>query len=71
MLKMLLKWRDYIARIEDESPAYVMPNNVLFQIAKDRPETINELKDACRAQMTSCIMKYQDELLKKIKEKLG
>lgn len=29
-LKALLKWRDYIARIEDESPAYVMPNHVLF-----------------------------------------
>jgi exosome complex exonuclease RRP6 len=29
-LKTLLKWRDYIARIEDESVGYVMPNHVLF-----------------------------------------
>ncbi len=29
-LKAVLKWRDYIARIEDESVGYVMPNHVLF-----------------------------------------
>ena len=30
VLKAVLKWRDYVARVEDESPAYVMPNHVLF-----------------------------------------
>lgn len=30
VLKMLLKWRDYIARTEDESVAYTMPNNIMF-----------------------------------------
>jgi exosome complex exonuclease RRP6 len=29
-LKAVLKWRDYIARIEDESVGYVMPNHVIF-----------------------------------------
>jgi exosome complex exonuclease RRP6 len=59
-LKTLLKWRDYIARVEDESPGYVMPNHVLFQIAKDMPTTMNELRDSCRTNMTSVIMKYAD-----------
>lgn len=30
VLKMLIKLRDYIARLEDESPSYVIPNHVLF-----------------------------------------
>jgi exosome complex exonuclease RRP6 len=29
-LKSLIKWRDYIARVEDESVGYVMPNHVMF-----------------------------------------
>ena len=48
VLKAILKFRDYIARIQDESWAYVMPNHVLFQIAKIMPVTRNELKDCCR-----------------------
>jgi ribonuclease D len=59
-LKTLLKWRDYIARVEDESTGYVMPNHVIFQIAKDMPTTMNELRDSCRANMTTVIMKYAD-----------
>ena len=34
ILKALLKFRDYIARVEDESNHFVMPNQILFQIAK-------------------------------------
>lgn len=49
VLKMLLKWRDYIARVEDESSQYIMANHLLFQVAKDMPTTINELRDSCRA----------------------
>lgn len=30
LLKFLMKWRDFIARKEDESIQYVMPNHVLF-----------------------------------------
>jgi exosome complex exonuclease RRP6 len=40
-LKALLKWRDYIARLEDESTYYIMPNHVLFQIGRDLPQTLN------------------------------
>ena len=52
-LKAVLKWRDFIARIEDESVAYVMPNHVMFQICKDLPMTMNELRDSCRTDMES------------------
>jgi len=55
VLKMMLKWRDYVARMDDESPAYMLPNHVMFQISKDLPKTINEMKDSCRANMPPAI----------------
>ena len=58
VLKMMLKWRDYVARIDDESPAHMLPNHVMFQISKDLPKTINELKDSCRASVPPGIQKY-------------
>ena len=70
-LKAVLKWRDYIARLEDESVGYVMPNHVLFQICKDLPLTLNELRDSCRTNMTPVITKYADELIKLIAEKVN
>ena len=69
-LKALLKWRDFIARLEDESIGYVMPNHVLFQLSKDLPLTLNELRDSCRSNMTTVIMKYADQLVKLIAEKV-
>lgn len=30
VIKLLLKWRDYVARLDDESPNYMLPNHVLF-----------------------------------------
>lgn len=70
-LKAVLKWRDFIARIEDESVAYVMPNHVMFQICKDMPMTLNELRDSCRTNMTTTITKYADELIKLIAKKVN
>ncbi|KAL5420160.1 hypothetical protein PMIN06_007877 [Paraphaeosphaeria minitans] len=32
------KWRDVVAREEDDSPIFVMPNHALFSIARDMPE---------------------------------
>jgi len=48
-LKALLKWRDFISRVDDESCGYMLPNHIMFQIAKDLPTTTNELMDCCRA----------------------
>ena len=37
VLRHLLFWRDAIARREDESPAYVCPNDILAQFAQYLP----------------------------------
>lgn len=49
VLKMLLKWRDFVARLDDESCHYMLPNHILFAIAKEMPSTKNELRDCRRA----------------------
>lgn len=64
ILKALLKYRDFIARVEDESPSYIMPNHVLFAISKFMPTTKNEFRDCCRANFTSSLMKIQDQVIK-------
>ncbi|CAA7016043.1 unnamed protein product [Microthlaspi erraticum] len=40
----LCEWRDYIARAEDESTGYVLPNKVLLEIAKEMPVSVNKLR---------------------------
>ena len=36
--RLLYAWRDQIARLEDESYAYVLPNHMLFQLAEVLPK---------------------------------
>lgn len=43
----LYMWRDRIARQEDESVAYVMPNHVLMKLTKHLPVRSDELFRAC------------------------
>lgn len=72
VLKMLLKWRDYVARIDDESPSYMLPNHILFQVAKEMPTTKNELRDCRRASAEPpAFMKYQEQLMQLIGKKLA
>ncbi|XP_076892234.1 protein RRP6-like 2 [Bidens hawaiensis] len=40
----LFEWRDVIARSEDESTGYILPNKVLIEIAKQMPATTGELR---------------------------
>ncbi|CAA0818753.1 Polynucleotidyl transferase- ribonuclease H fold protein with HRDC domain [Striga hermonthica] len=40
----LCEWRDVIARSEDESTGYVLPNRTLIEIAKEMPLTTNHLR---------------------------
>ncbi|KAK5772880.1 hypothetical protein PVK06_049180 [Gossypium arboreum] len=40
----LCEWRDIIARAEDESTGYVLPNKVLLEIAKQMPVTASKLR---------------------------
>ena len=70
VLKIILKWRDYVARVDDESPAYMFPNHIVLQISKDLPKTANGLKDSCRATLPPAVQKYQNDLLSLIKQKV-
>ncbi|XP_022925220.1 protein RRP6-like 2 [Cucurbita moschata] len=40
----LFEWRDAVAREEDESTGYILPNKTLLDIAKQMPVTINKLR---------------------------
>ncbi|KAJ0443526.1 putative HRDC domain, 3'-5' exonuclease domain, HRDC-like superfamily [Helianthus annuus] len=40
----LCEWRDVIARSEDESNSYILPNKVLIEIAKQMPVTTGKLR---------------------------
>ncbi|KAJ3702430.1 hypothetical protein LUZ61_006135 [Rhynchospora tenuis] len=39
----LCQWRDYVARAEDESTGYILPNKTLLEIAKEMPLTTDKL----------------------------
>eukprot|EP00826_Nyctotherus_ovalis_P012098 TRINITY_DN1315_c0_g4_i1.p1 TRINITY_DN1315_c0_g4~~TRINITY_DN1315_c0_g4_i1.p1 ORF type:complete len:211 (+),score=36.11 TRINITY_DN1315_c0_g4_i1:540-1172(+) len=40
VLKGLLKWRDYVGRVEDESVQCVCPNEVLFALVRSLPVSV-------------------------------
>ncbi|KAK0600373.1 hypothetical protein LWI29_014363 [Acer saccharum] len=40
----LCEWRDVVARAEDESTGYILPNKTLLEIAKQMPLTPNKLR---------------------------
>ncbi|KAK6139755.1 hypothetical protein DH2020_026515 [Rehmannia glutinosa] len=40
----LCEWRDVVARAEDESTGYVLPNRTLIEIAKQTPLTTSQLR---------------------------
>ncbi|RCV42789.1 hypothetical protein SETIT_9G243800v2 [Setaria italica] len=44
VLSSLYRWRDGIARAEDESTGYILPNKSLLEIAKEMPVTSGKLK---------------------------
>ena len=37
VLAALFQWRDAVARAEDESPVYVMPNRIMYRLARHMP----------------------------------
>lgn len=45
----LCEWRDMIARSEDESTGYILPNKVLLEIAKQMPLTTGKLRRLVRS----------------------
>ncbi|TKY62867.1 Exosome component 10 [Spatholobus suberectus] len=40
----LCEWRDVLARADDESPGYVLPNKIILEIAKQMPVIISNLR---------------------------
>ena len=45
--RVLFAWRDTVAREEDESPAYVLPNHLLTRLATGMPQTPEQLHAVC------------------------
>lgn len=46
-LKQLFGWRDSIARMEDESFGYVLPNHMMLQISENLPREIQGILACC------------------------
>eukprot|EP01006_Ploeotia_vitrea_P032413 TRINITY_DN64627_c0_g1_i1.p1 TRINITY_DN64627_c0_g1~~TRINITY_DN64627_c0_g1_i1.p1 ORF type:complete len:982 (-),score=68.44 TRINITY_DN64627_c0_g1_i1:142-3087(-) len=46
-LRVILKWRDTIARDLDESVAYVLPQSMALAIAREQPTTVQLLLNCC------------------------
>ena len=72
ILDMLLTWRDYIARIEDESTKYVMPNDVMFDIARSAPKDLWDLEVVLgrhpKHTHHDLILKHESDLLSRINQ---
>lgn len=45
----LCQWRDVVARMEDESTGYILPNKTLLEIAKEMPVTAGKLRRLVRS----------------------
>lgn len=48
----LYEWRDLIARSEDESTGYILPNKVLIEVAKQMPVTPGKLRQVMKSRHT-------------------
>ncbi|XP_076896199.1 protein RRP6-like 2 [Bidens hawaiensis] len=48
----LCQWRDVIARSEDESTGYILPNKVLIEIAKQMPVTPGKLRHVLKSRLS-------------------
>lgn len=46
-LRLLYAWRDNLARTEDESTGYVLPNHMLFQISEILPREAQGVLACC------------------------
>ncbi|KAF9616938.1 hypothetical protein IFM89_033008 [Coptis chinensis] len=44
ILQGLCEWRDAVARAEDESTGYILPNKTILEIARQMPVTVSKLR---------------------------
>ena len=61
-LQLLYQWRDTLARKEDESTGYILPNAKLLNICTHMPSNKQELYQLC-SPVSSIIMKYTNKIL--------
>lgn len=67
ILKVLVDWRDMMARESDESLDYVTPNEMLVKIAKTSPTTCEELLACCSVPyVPNYVRRYQMDLVQLI-----
>ncbi|KAJ3571226.1 hypothetical protein NP233_g3891 [Leucocoprinus birnbaumii] len=64
----LHQWRDKIAREEDESTRYVMPNQYLFRIAESPPSDLGALLRVFGMQVPVVVKRRAKELVEVIRE---
>ena len=61
---MLIKWRDYVARLNDESPQFILPNIEMVKLAEDMPTSHSELFEGQRfSKVADYLKKNCDELI--------
>uniref|UniRef100_A0A8C4NJ32 HRDC domain-containing protein n=1 Tax=Eptatretus burgeri TaxID=7764 RepID=A0A8C4NJ32_EPTBU len=46
-MRLLHAWRDNVARVEDESTGYVLPNHMLLKISRELPKTVQGVLACC------------------------
>ena len=63
VFKFVHRWRDEVARKEDESVHYVMQSNTLYSIAREMPTEV--------PQLLGCMSHVSDPVRKRISELLG
>ena len=61
VLRELHGWRDHVARIEDESPRYVLPRFVLVTLARVEPTTSEDVLATC-VPTPPLLRKYSHEI---------
>ncbi|KAH8077042.1 hypothetical protein BXZ70DRAFT_1013066 [Cristinia sonorae] len=66
--KALHSWRDRVARLEDESTRYVLPNHSLFSLAEKPPSDIAALYNAFSSSVPPVIRSRGTELLDTIRD---
>lgn len=62
----VFEWRDEIAREEDESPGYVLPNKLLVLIAELMPQTAREVLSCCGDTAAPPLLKSHSATLAKL-----
>mmetsp|Transcript_19 Transcript_19/g.59 ORF Transcript_19/g.59 Transcript_19/m.59 type:complete len:896 (+) Transcript_19:246-2933(+) len=68
VFEALFDWRDQLAREEDESPAYVLPNKLLLHVAELMPETALDLLACCGATASPLLKAHAATVAKLIQD---